>query len=124
MEQEPARDASSEKSDPSSDTDEGRGEVGGVGSCAGAVVEKLEQAMIRCLSSPMVIRSSGLRSNIRHRISFKSSDNGRMVFKKLASLVKALYVESSMEACFHGLRPQARFTRMTPRDQMSLGAHR
>ncbi len=33
-------------------------------------------------------------------------------------------MESSTEACFHGLRPQVRLTRMTPRDQTSLGAHR
>ena len=58
------------------------------------------------------------------RMSFSSSDNGRMVFRKSGFLVKALYVESSVEACFHGLRPHVRLTRMTPRDHMSLGAHR
>lgn len=79
---------------------------------------------MRYLSSPMVILSSGLRAKIMPRISFSSSDKGRIVFKKSGFLVKALYVESSAEACFHGLRPHVRLTRMTPRDQMSFGAHR
>lgn len=80
--------------------------------------------MIRRLSSPMEIRCSGLRSKIFPRISFRSSDNGSIAFKKSRSRVNALYVESSHEACFHGLRPQVRLTRITPRDQISLGAHR
>jgi hypothetical protein len=79
---------------------------------------------MRRLSSEMVIRSSGLLSKILRRTSFSSSDNGKMVFKKLGFLMKARYVESSREACFHGLRPHVRLTRITPRDQMSLGAQR
>lgn len=80
--------------------------------------------MIRRFNSLTVILSSGLRSKIIPRMSFNSSDKGRMVFKKLRFRVKALYVESSTEACFHGLRPHARLTSMTPRDHMSFGAHR
>lgn len=99
-----------------------RGDDGGVGREIGE--EKLAQLTIRCLSSPMVILFSGFLSKIRHRISFRSSDNGKMVFKNSESLENALYVESSTDACFHGLRPQVRLTRITPRDQMSLGAHR
>jgi len=136
VEQELIRDPSSEliepSSEPSKEMADGsgysglhaawRGDRGGVGSCGGA--EKLEHWRIRSLSWPTVILSSGLDAKIMPRMSFNSSDNGRIVFKKFGFLVKALYVESSTEACFHGLRPHVRLTRMTPRDQMSLGAHR
>jgi len=99
-----------------------KGDWGGVGSCCGA--ENPEQCRIRSFNWSTVILSSGLRAKIMPRMLFKSSDRGRMVFKKLGFLVKALYVESSAEAAFHGLRPHVRLTRMTPRLQMSLGAHR
>ena len=79
---------------------------------------------MRYLSWPMVILSSGLRAKIMPRMSLSSSDKGRIVFKNSGFLVNALYVESSVEACFHGLRPHVRLTRMTPRDHISLGAHR
>ena len=98
-----------------------------MGSCVGivcCVVVKVEQAQMACLSWPTEIRSSGLRSKIIPRMSFSSSDKGNIVFKKLRFLVNARYVESSTEACFQGLRPQVRLTKITPRDQMSLGAHR
>lgn len=120
VEQEPVREPSDMMD--RSETALVRGEDGGVGRDDGE--EKLVQLLIRCLSSPMVILFSGFRSKIRQRILFKSSDKGKMVFKNSESLVNALYVESSTEACFHGLRPQVRLTRITPRDQMSLGAHR
>jgi hypothetical protein len=79
---------------------------------------------MRSFNSGSVIRRLGSRSNILHKISFNSSDNGSIVFKKLRFLVNALYVESSVEACFQGFLPQVRLTRTTPRDQISLGAHR
>lgn len=98
------------------------GDCGGVIGICGAV--KLRQALMAILSWLMVILSSGTGSKILPRMQFKSSDNGRIVFKKLGFLENALYVESSVEACFHGLRPQVRLTSITPRDQMSLGADR
>ena len=70
------------------------------------------------------MRSSGLLSKIMARMSFSSSDSGRMVFRKFRFLANARYVESCREACFHGLRPHVRLTRITPKDQISLGAHR
>src|SRR5271168_4773229 len=80
--------------------------------------------MMARLSCATVIRSSGFRSNIMPRMSFSGSDNGKIDFKKLRFLVNALYVESSTDACFHGLRPHVKLTKITPRDHMSLGAHR
>lgn len=47
---------------------------------------------------------------------------GKMVLRKLRSRVKALKVLSSRHARFHGLRPQVRFTKITPSDQTSFGA--
>jgi hypothetical protein len=47
---------------------------------------------------------------------------GKMVCKKERSRTNALNVESSTVARFQGLRPQVRFTKMTPRDQISFGA--
>ena len=82
----------------------------------------LGQAMMLLRSSGRVILSSGLRANILPKMSFSSFDKGRIVFRKSGLLVKARYVESSKEACFHGLRPQVRFTKITPRLQTSLGA--
>jgi hypothetical protein len=137
VEQELIKDPSSELIEPSSEQSKEmvdgsgqagsqaawRGDRGGVESCCGGA-EKLEHWRIRSLSWPIVILSSGLRAKIIPRMSFNSSDKGRMSFKKFGFLVKALYVESSADACFHGLRPQVRLTRITPRDQMSLGAHR
>lgn len=108
---------------------EGSGEAGGeTGGVARAVTAgtagtvNLGQAIMLLRSSDRVILSSGLRVNILPKMSFSSFDKGRIVFKKSWLLVKARYVESSKEACFHGLRPQVRFTRMTPRLQTSLGA--
>ena len=83
-----------------------------------------EHAWMQFLSSGNVIRSSGLRVKIRPKMSFSSSDNGKMVLRKSGLLVNARYVESSNEACFHGLRPQVRLTRTTPRLQISLGAQK
>jgi hypothetical protein len=137
VEQELIKDPSSELIEPSSEQSKemvdgsgysgsqaaGQGDRGGVGSCWGGA-EKLEHWRIRSLSWPMVILSSGLQAKIIPRMSLSSSDKGRIVFKKFGFLVKALYVVSSVDACFHGLRPHVRLTRITPRDQMSLGAHR
>jgi hypothetical protein len=65
-----------------------------------------------------------LRLKMRPRMSFRSSDNGKMVLKKSGLLVKARYVESSKDACLHGLRPHVRFTSITPRLHTSLGAEK
>jgi len=51
-----------------------------------------------------------------------SADKGKMVLRKDGSFKKARKVESSGEAFFQGLRPQVRFTRMTPKLQISFGA--
>lgn len=50
---------------------------------------KLEQAAIFSLSSGNVILCSGFRVKILPRMSFSSSDSGRIVFKKPGCLVKA-----------------------------------
>jgi hypothetical protein len=100
------------------------GETGGVGGdthMAGTV--NCEQFRILFLNSGSVILCSGEGLKIRPRMSFSSSVNGRMVFRKDGSRAKARYVESWKEACFHGLRPQVKLTRMTPSPQTSLGAH-
>lgn len=56
-------------------------------------------------------------------ISFNSSVMGRIVFRKpRLSFRNAWYVASCIEASFHGLRPQVRLTKMTPRLQTSFGA--
>lgn len=85
MEQESDNDPS-DMTVPSSDTAAERGDDGGDN---GAVDVKVTQSMMRCLSSPIVILFSGLRSKILQRMLFKSSDNGRIVFRKLESLRKA-----------------------------------
>jgi hypothetical protein len=135
VEQDPVKEPSSERTEPSWEVNDlrrqslvqVRGDWGGVGR-AGAVCSagpaNVEHLAMHSLSSPMVILVSGVGSNILPRMLFSSSDKGKMVFKKSRFLVNARYVESSREACFHGLRPHVRLTRITPRDQMSLGAHR
>lgn len=130
VEHELVREPESDMKAPPSDTESysskvaEQGDEGGVGRSCGGGAEKEEHAMIRRFSSLTVILSSGSRSKIIPRMSFSSSERGRMVFRKLRFRVKALYVVSSVDACFHGLRPHVRLTRITPRDQMSLGAHR
>lgn len=49
-------------------------------------VVNLGHSRIICLSSEMVARLLGSHSNTRRRIRSSSKDNGKMVFKKLASL--------------------------------------
>lgn len=127
----PVSEPSSEMAEPSSEYPEEHGDVAypgdSLGDCGGVAIWEMEnwrQLMMRCLRSKMLMRRSGSRSKIRPRMSFSSSDNGNIVFKNSGFLVKALYVESSLDACFHGLRPHVRLTRITPRDQISLGAHR
>lgn len=51
-----------------------------------------------------------------------SEDNGRMVLSMRGSFKYARNVLSDGEARFQGFRPHVRFTRITPRDQISLGA--
>lgn len=76
----------------------------------------------RSWDNVILLAGSGLK--IMPKMSFSSSDTDRMVFKNPGSRMYARYVESSGEACFHGFLPHVRFTRMTPRDQTSLGAQR
>lgn len=58
------------------------GEAGGVGSMTGtAGIVKLEQVWILFLNSGKVILWSGLRVKILPKMSFSSSDTGRMLFK-------------------------------------------
>lgn len=59
---------------------------------------------------------------MRRKIRFRSNEMGKMVLKNLGSFRNARKVESSDEAFFQGLRPQVKFTRMTPRLHTSLGA--
>ena len=103
------------------------GEAGGVDSgmvAMGAGTVKRSHARIRSLSSASEMRWSGLRVKMLPRMSFNSSVKGRMVFRNSGDRVYARYVESSIEACFHGLRPQVRFTRITPRLHTSFGAQK
>lgn len=64
----------------------------------------------------------GSNSKMRVRMQLSSSEMGRIELKKVGSLMKALKVESSEQALFHGFRPQVKFTRMTPSDHTSFGA--
>lgn len=98
------------------------GVTGGVGGDIAGTVN-WEQFKILFLSSGRVILCSGEGWKMRPRMSLSSSVNGRMVLRKLGSRAKARYVESWKEACFHGLRPQVRLTRITPSPQTSFGAH-
>lgn len=59
---------------------------------------------------------------MRLNIQLSSSVTGRIDFKKSRSRMNALKVESSMDARFHGLRPQVRLTRITPSDHTSFAA--
>ena len=88
----------------------------------GEKVVNLSQERISSLSSGMVIRFDGSGSNIRLRMEFSPGERGRIDLRKLLSRRKARKVESSQLARFHGFRPQVRLTRMTPKDQTSLGA--
>lgn len=93
------------------------------GTTGAVTAVKFWQNKISLLSSPKVILLSGLTSKILSKIWLNESDKGRMLLRNLRSFIYARYVESSQLAFFHGLRPQVRFTKMTPRDQTSLGAH-
>ena len=99
------------------------GEYGGVwrpvsSGCEPSCGHRMMQS--RRASRPM--RRLGSMSKMRWRIQFSPWEMGRMDWRKLESRRKARKVASSAEARFHGLRPQIRLTRMTPRDQTSLGA--
>ena len=98
------------------------GDVAGVEIAIAGASVNLVQLKILALSSGRVMRCSGLGVKIRLKMSLSSSERGKMVLRKPWLRVKARYVESSWDACFHGLRPQVRLTRTTPRLQTSLGA--
>lgn len=82
----------------------------------------LGQAMMRSRSSWREILFCGSHSKMRRKIMLSSGARGKIELRKLGSFKKARKVESSEEAFFQGLRPQVRFTRITPRLQTSLGA--
>lgn len=82
----------------------------------------LGQLMINSRSSWRLILLCGSHSKIRRKIMLSSTEMGKIELKNLGSWMNALNVESSGEAFFHGLRPQVKFTRITPRLQTSLGA--
>jgi hypothetical protein len=82
----------------------------------------LGHRIIRSRSSGIVARRAGLNSKTRLRMLSSSGETGRMDRRNLGSFMYARNVLSSKEARFHGLRPQVRFTRMTPRLHTSLGA--
>lgn len=81
-------------------------------------------ARISWTSCGSVILLAGLGVKIFLRMLFKSSVMGSIDFKNDGSRKYARYVESEQQASFHGFRPQVRFTRITPRLQMSLGAQK
>lgn len=98
------------------------GSLGGVG--GRALVErvvKLLHLRIRSRSSGIFILLRGSFSKMRLRMKSSSGDNGSIELKNLGLFRYARKVESSMDARFHGLRPQVRFTRMIPRLHTSLG---
>ena len=77
---------------------------------------------INSLNPEMVILLAGLYSKIRLRMESSSADKGRMDLRNFGSFMYARKVVSSKDARFHGLRPQVRFTRITPSDHTSFGA--
>lgn len=79
-------------------------------------------ARMSSLSSERPIRFWGSHSKMRRKMSVSSGASGRIEPRKLGSFRNARKVESSGDAFFHGLRPQVKFTRMTPRLHTSLGA--
>jgi len=88
----------------------------------GEKVVNLSQERMSSLNSGRVIRFEGSGSKIRLSMAFNSEERGRIDLRKVLSRRKARKVESSQQARFHGLRPQVRLTRMTPKDQTSFGA--
>jgi hypothetical protein len=77
---------------------------------------------MRSRSSTREIRFVGSHSKMRLKITLSSGEMGKIELRNVGSFKKARKVESSDEAFFHGLRPQVRLTKMTPRLQTSLGA--
>lgn len=95
--------------------------LGGVG---GAKLERfvnLGHLRIRFLRSEILILLCGSHSKMRLRIESSSGDNGKMELRNFGFLRYALKVESSIDARFHGFRPQVRFTNMIPRLHTSFG---
>lgn len=70
-------------------TEERSGDAGGEGSKAAGWSVNLEQATMRARSSGRVILWSGFRAKTLPKMSFSSSDRGRMVLRKSWLLVKA-----------------------------------
>ena len=93
-----------------------------IGPDLAGVLVNTGQSMMRWRSSSKEILLVGSSSKTIPRISLSSSDNGRIDLRKERSSMKALKVDSFGEADFHGLRPQVRLTKITPRDQISFGA--
>lgn len=94
---------------------------GGVGGAALERFVNLGHLRMRFLRSRILILLRGSHSKMRLRIESSSGDNGRIELRNFGFLRYALKVESSIDARFHGFRPQVRFTRMIPRLHTSLG---
>lgn len=58
---------------------------------------------------------------MRLRMESSSGVKGKIELRNLGFFKYARKVESSMDARFHGFRPQVRFTRIMPRLQTSFG---
>ena len=97
------------------------GGVGGVGGAALELFVNLGHLRMRFLSSGIPILLRGSHSKMRLRMESSSGDRGRIELRNLGFLRYALKVESSIDARFHGFRPQVRFTSIIPRLQTSLG---
>ncbi|KAL8896427.1 MAG: hypothetical protein Q9207_007711 [Kuettlingeria erythrocarpa] len=130
----------SENTDPSSDDEERFGDIENAGSATTAdwqggdadsgggeggipvdLVVNLGHRMIRSRSSGILILFLGSHSKMRRRMESSSGDKGKMELRNLGFFKYARKVESSMDARFHGFRPQVRFTRIMPKLQTSLG---
>ena len=80
------------------------------------------QSIMRCRSSGSLILLVASSSKIVLSISFNSFDIGRVLLMELRSFRYALKRGSPREARCHGFLAQVKFTRITPRLQISLGA--
>ena len=93
---------------------------GGVGGMFGRRVNRGHRT-IRPLNSSIPILLSGTHSKILRRIISSSGERGKMELRNRGFFKYALKVASSIDARFHGLRPQVKFTRITPSAHMSFG---
>ena len=93
---------------------------GGVGGAALERFVNLGHLRMRFLSSGILILLRASHSKMRLRMESSSGDSGKIELRNFGFLRYALKVESSIDARFHGFRPQVRFTNMIPRLHTSL----